>query len=145
MGPGFHREQHRCSLHWVCAQWSDFGAQGGVIQGTLCGTVGDFLCQSTPVCRFCLLPNWNSLSSQYELFYRGLLWFTLNSCSVSSIFEQVWALFEQTKRWMTVLMLDWRKSKCSGMENSQLWQCCRQNGSLIPYRKSCVYDCICPL
>lgn len=145
MSPGFHRERHRCNQHCISAQWSDLGAQGGGSWWTLWNSWGFSVS---------VQPRLQVLSSAklefpfitvWTLFYWGLLWFTLNSCSVSSIFEQVWALFEQTKRWMTVLMLDWRKSKCSGTENFQLWQCSWQNGSLIPYRKSCVYDCICLL
>lgn len=122
------------------------GAQGS-IQSTLCGIVGVFWCQSTTGCRlnFCPLPKWNSLSSQYELSSTreryDLHWIPVLFLQSLNKFEHYLTI--QRDEWL-FWCWGWRKSKCSGREDFQLWQCSRQNGSLIRiHTERAVFTIIC--
>lgn len=122
------------------------GAQGS-IQSTLCGIVGVFWCQSTTGCRlnFCPLPKWNSLSSQYELSSTreryDLRWIPVLFLQSLNKFEHYLTI--QRDEWL-FWCWGWRKSKCSGREDFHLWQCSRQNGSLIRvHTERAIFTIIC--
>lgn len=124
------------SMYWrcLCARWSHFRGTRLYPVNSVWHSCGGFLCQSTSGCRlnFCPLKKWNSLSSQCELSSAreryDLHWIPVLFLRSLNKFEHYLTI--QRDEWL-FWCWGWRKSKCSGREDFQLWQCCRQNGSLI--------------
>ena len=102
-----------------------FGAQSG-IQLTLCGVVGVFCISPPPATGWTSVLCCNGIPFHHST--NDLHWIPVLFLQSLNKFEHY--LTVQRDEWLFWCWC-WRKSKCSGREDFQLWQCSRQNGSLI--------------